>query len=210
MRIDTVTERENARHVDGRFGTQDRDEVFLPDLMAAAEGLRRELDTELHKVSAVSSAVRSAMDEALRRHERRVIEVLSGRDRAVVDGRNEKVVSDQGYRRIDPIPSTRFEGEDPHLSLSPKLVNETTSALIAWRGRDKETTSVRFRGGRLRLVAANVSSYVHAETRALNRAQRARLALIDMALAEAENSGEDHEFYDERLAQVLSVFAPRI
>lgn len=213
MTIDTSTAREAARGDDGRFGAQQRSEALVPDLMAAAERLRRDLDDELHQMGVVSERVRAKMDEALRKHERRVFEVLNGHDRAAVDGRGASVLESQGYRHVEAVAGSIDDGPDPHLELSPRLVDDTTSALIAWRGRDKSHTTSRWLGGRLQLVADRISKHVRDDRTTmmrLNRSQRARLGLIDAALADARGAGDDHEYYSERLAQVLSVFAPRL
>lgn len=206
MKTDSVAARELSRSADGTFGQQARAEVMLPDLMAAAEGLRRTVGEELHQAGLGNPRVSAALDEALRRHENRVIEILSGHDRAAVDQKSESVLRSQGYE-----PATEPAlWPDPHVNVSPKLGDSVTSALLAWRTRDKSRATPKWIGSRLRLQAYLICKEANTRGRLLNRAQRARIDLLEAANAEAEAAGDDHEVFDERLAQLLTPFAHRV
>lgn len=209
-----VTARENSRLNDGRFGVQERAEALLPDLMAAAESLHLDLTDEIHRMGVLPEKIRSAMNEALQRHERRVFEILSGHDRVDVDGRSAAAITSAGYELAETDTAIRHD-LDPHINLSPRLVDDTTTAIIGWRGRNGARVTAGYLGSRLRLQAhAVIAAATNPDIGRLNRAQAAQVQLVKNALADAETASDDqelhHEAHHERLAQVLTRFAPRI
>lgn len=198
---------ERRRLANGRFGgAPPLTEAQVDVLVAVNESMHHDLERELKRIGAVTDQVRTILDEVHRRHDKQVTDLMtrSGTSRRVVDDLAGIGYSAAGNVRVRP------DGDDPHVTLPPTLVDETTSVLLKWRFRDKTYASPRFLGARLRLQGRRVCDTVRRDGLVSNRAQLDAVNALERALEESENTDPDnHEFYDEQVASALSAFAAR-